>query len=583
MVNRAPTEAARLPQPPQATTRLGYLPDRYAACQLVPPAGLEVSTTRLATPSSSPPRQLLAVLLLALALLVQAGSPLPTLAVVPLLPVVAPIVVSGQAASVRLLPSGFTPTQRPPASPTVDTITLLLTPPPDLILPQRAYASPSALAAKPPTTAPTAPPATTNPLRVAKLPTAPAHPTAARSLAPKATPPPVNPGGNRTADEPPDLIIEQPSPTTQSVPATEPPAVGQPPTEPPPAPVEDERAGAELAIRLLVAQRGDAVHLRDAAAFRATVDPQKPLLLHEQTVWFDDLFTHQPTYFALTLDRLNLGADGSWATATLTERHDLGGAHAVSSQVLFRKLAGQWYYSDLAFQYLATPHFQIAYFAANAAVAKAMVAVAERAYATITGDLDVAPVGVTEVKFYPSAALLQDSVRLSLPTWVGGWSMAGESIKAAYNGAPTQAYLNLMAHEFTHAVQNSMGLTRGNSPDWLNEGLAVYEAERVAPLGSEQASRPTILREALRDDRFFAWAAFPSFQQVAGGQVNLAYEQAYSGVAYLVELYGMDRFNAMLHYLVAGNGVDEAFIQAFGLGLDDFEAGWRVWLAERYK
>lgn len=424
------------------------------------------------------------------------------------------------------------------------------------------------------TSQPTAPAATH--IAQIKL-TPPAHPATATMpppLAATATPHPKARPTNTPIARPP-----LPKPTSVPQPTAPPTVVAQA------APADAATAQARTNIIGLLAQREQAVRNIDSDNFINTVDPNAGTLQMEQTIWFDDLRSHPTTYYALELGSLTLDPGGNRAIGVMTERAQLAGQalRQVSAQAVFVKRDGQWYYADLDFQTLATDHFRIHFFAANRNVGTAMYNSAAHTYAQITADLGAAPAGVMEVKLYPSEDLLQDSVMLSLPSWVGGWSMPGQSIKTAYNGAPASSYVNLMAHEFTHQVEGVLGLNRANSPDWLNEGLAVYEAERISPDSYEVGSRAAILRKAEADNSFFAWASFPLFQQVTGGQVSLAYEQAYSGVQYLIEKYGMGKFNAMLGYLVAGNGLDEAFTQAFRVSLAQFDSDWRAWLTTKYK
>ncbi len=407
-----------------------------------------------------------------------------------------------------------------------------------------------------------------------------ARPTAAspHPLAATATPAPIRPpapAATRAAVQP-----NAPAPITPPPTAT--PQIFAP--APAPANVDNGPvAAARSGIIALLAQRQQAVNKLDGDSFIDTVDPQAGTLRAEQTIWFDDLRSHPTSYYALELGALELtGSDH--AIGTLTERSQLvgQGVRNVSAQVVFVQLGGQWYYDDLNFETLANAHFRIYFFTSNRAIGNALFNASLHTYAQTTADLGAAPPGVMEVKLYPSEDLLQDSVMLTLPQWVGGWSMPSQSIKTAYNGAPASSYVNLMAHEFTHQVEASLGLNHSDSPDWLNEGLAVYEAARISPDGYEAANRAAILHKARTSNSFFAWASFPAFQQVTGGQVSLAYEQAYSAVQYLQEKYGRDRFNAMLGYLVAGNGLDEAFTQGFAVSLTQFDNDWRAWLAGKY-
>lgn len=557
-------------QPEGETTRLRYLPGQRAACELATPAGDDRNTCRL--PGAQPPRNyrwLVAAALLLL--LLPAASRPPT-----------PLVVgTGRPAqSVRL----FSPPSPSPSFMEREVAaTATPAPLPTLfVLPPAANSSPrwvQAVLVAADYGEPLPDPAWPDPAAPVVIPPDPI-PTVEPPAPPEQPTEVVPPMPELPTTEPP--TVEQPTATPEL-------PTPLPPTATPPSPLPTSTSNPvatdpDGAVRTLLNQRTEAILDLDGDRFSDTIDPHQPFLQHEQAIWFSDLYNHPAAYYAATIERLRVDPDGMRATGLLTERYDLGdGQRQMVSEAVFRWRAGQWYYADLNFNVLASRNFQVYYFPPNKAVAQAMSAASERTWATVTADMGVTPSGVTAIKLYPSAALLQHSVMLSLPAWVGGWSMAGESIKTAYNGAPAQAYVNMMAHEFTHAMQDQRGLTRGNSPDWINEGLAVYEAEKVAPDSREVSSRPSILRSALREGRLFAWPTFPAFQQVAGGQVTLAYEQAYSGVAYLLERFGRNRFNLMLTHLVASKSTDAAFQQAFGLNLAQFDRDWRGWLAVKYK
>ncbi|PZS03463.1 MAG: hypothetical protein DLM69_02940, partial [Candidatus Chloroheliales bacterium] len=187
-------------------------------------------------------------------------------------------------------------------------------------------------------------------------------------------------------------------------------------------------ATARSEIIALLAQRQQAVNNLDGDSFINTVDPQANTLRQEQTIWFADLRSQPTSYYALELGGLSLSGSDR-AVGTLTERSQAAGrgVRNVSAEVVFVKRDGQWYYADLNFETMANEHFRIHFFASNRAIGNALFSASQRTYAQVTTDLGTAPAGVMDVKLYPSEDLLQDSVMLTLPQWVGGWSMPGQS------------------------------------------------------------------------------------------------------------------------------------------------------------
>ncbi|MCH5586695.1 hypothetical protein MK805_17315 [Shimazuella sp. AN120528] len=82
---------------------------------------------------------------------------------------------------------------------------------------------------------------------------------------------------------------------------------------------------------------------------------------------------------------------------------------------------------------------------------------------------------VVEVKLYHDPEVFRQSVKLSLPTWAGGWNEAKQSIKLVVGKSDTVSLTHGLAHEYTHQLLSDM--TNDNAAYWLQEGAAMfYEA-----------------------------------------------------------------------------------------------------------
>jgi hypothetical protein len=80
-----------------------------------------------------------------------------------------------------------------------------------------------------------------------------------------------------------------------------------------------------------------------------------------------------------------------------------------------------------------------------------------------------------EVKLYADPEVFRQSVKLSLPTWAGGWNEAKQSIKLLVGKSDTASLTHGLAHEYTHQLVSDM--TNDNAAYWLQEGAAMfYEA-----------------------------------------------------------------------------------------------------------
>ncbi len=84
---------------------------------------------------------------------------------------------------------------------------------------------------------------------------------------------------------------------------------------------------------------------------------------------------------------------------------------------------------------------------------------------------------VMEVKLYQDPALFRQSVKLSLPTWAGGWNEAKQAIKLVVGNTDTKSLYHGLAHEYTHQLVSS--LTNDNAAYWLQEGAAMYYEAKI--------------------------------------------------------------------------------------------------------
>ena len=107
-------------------------------------------------------------------------------------------------------------------------------------------------------------------------------------------------------------------------------------------------------------------------------------------------------------------------------------------------------------------------------------------------------------------------------------------------------------------------------------------AEDAAHDFRPQAGTVERLAEAHREQRLTPWSGLSDrfSTTLAAEDVALAYEQAYSVVAYLVERYGFWRMRRVLKALGEGQGWEEVLAQEYRLKLPRLETTWRDWLPD---
>lgn len=101
----------------------------------------------------------------------------------------------------------------------------------------------------------------------------------------------------------------------------------------------------------------------------------------------------------------------------------------------------------------------------------------------ITNDLKSYPKEKTEVYIYPSIENYHNEMgRPNAPQWQIGSEICNKifivSPKNPGNVHTYDSILQATVHEFTHAVVENIAPNIFSVPLWLNEGIAVYEADQ---------------------------------------------------------------------------------------------------------
>ncbi len=330
---------------------------------------------------------------------------------------------------------------------------------------------------------------------------------------------------------------------------------------------------ASLGISDTLAQRSKAVLDQDQAAFLATVDATDRTLLQEEQHWFADLRIHPADEFKLTGKLVAL--DGSQATADVEMTYHLAEASSVAEKVTWRasfaERNGRWLYADMEHQEARSDHFIFKYAGAERpAFTEDLLAQAERAYASVTSDLDWRPAQPVEIKFYPSQQLFRTSIYLSmLPAH--GWAEPGESIKLT--DLTTALTGRVIAHELSHMALFAKGVQHGA----LHEGTGQYEAGQFDPHWQDQQIRKwrQQVYDLVRSDRPLTFASMTDWRELQE-ELDLMYSVGWDTVTYFRAQYGRGAFLRWLDALGSGLSLEAAFSQATGVPWTDFEAAWRA-------
>ena len=204
----------------------------------------------------------------------------------------------------------------------------------------------------------------------------------------------------------------------------------------------------------------------------------------------------------------------------------------------------------------------------KSAAADKVLEVLEDAYNQVGRDFSAYPESRVPVILYTGKDYREIT---GSPGWSGGQYDGKIRLPVGGMTEVTPVVRGVLFHEYTHVVVRE--LTRGNCPVWLNEGLAEIEGRR------EFDSPLTALKQATSGNTLLPLSTLTgSFASLQGKNVNLAYQQSYSLVRYMISAYGWHTMTEILKTLGEGRSFEEAAARAYrsvGRTFEEIVAEWR--------
>ncbi len=165
----------------------------------------------------------------------------------------------------------------------------------------------------------------------------------------------------------------------------------------------------------------------------------------------------------------------------------------------------------------------------------------------------------------------------SIGEFIGGQAFPEFGITAQI--LPDEAHQNWWQYEvIPHEIAHLYFYQVTNHPDvyppiWLNEGVAQY-SEFV-----EHGEELSYIEDLIWDGNFVPLEELPFGFDVEDEEVlRQSYAESLSAVNYLVETYGTEGLSALLAAYKSGKDTPQAFSNALGISLEEFQAGWLAWI-----
>lgn len=160
--------------------------------------------------------------------------------------------------------------------------------------------------------------------------------------------------------------------------------------------------------------------------------------------------------------------------------------------------------------------------------------------------------------------------------WIGGQAHPGLNLIVAQvqPGAGAEREIRRMVpHEVSHLILQQATENPWNSPpNWLDEGLAVYNQE------TPDADLPDILDDAVGDGELIPVRALGSSFPLDPDQAFLSYAESQSIATFIIEELGESEMAELIAVFRDEVSYDEAVERALGMSVEELDAAWKAWL-----
>ncbi len=192
----------------------------------------------------------------------------------------------------------------------------------------------------------------------------------------------------------------------------------------------------------------------------------------------------------------------------------------------------------------------------------------------ISRDLFYAHPDTLRVIIAPSRREFRDYLRGQLPEWTQAFAVPATGtmvVRSPRWDRPESSYRQSLAHELLHLLLHQH-IGNRELPRWLEEGMAIFYAEHA------DYENKTLLSRAMATGSLIPLQEIDKVLQFQRGRAELAYQQSYSSVRYLLATYDVEGLRAILDGIAKGEDLDRVFVNATGSTLSGFEEEWHLYL-----
>ena len=233
---------------------------------------------------------------------------------------------------------------------------------------------------------------------------------------------------------------------------------------------------------------------------------------------------------------------------------------------------------DVQFNALEKNNIRIVYSPADSNNAKQALEIIGKYYEEISIDLLITDIKTINVFIAPSRRNFREYLKGQLPKWTGAF--ASPAVNAMYIRSPRwdvdNDFKTSLVHELFHLLlHQKMGMTE--IPRWLDEGLAIFYSDDKKWIMS------TAMSKALATRSLIPLSQIDNVFKFHRAKAELAYQESYSAVQYLLATYDIDAVLKILDGLKSNQDINTCFKSATGSSFHEYELEWINYIKKHYK
>ena len=237
-----------------------------------------------------------------------------------------------------------------------------------------------------------------------------------------------------------------------------------------------------------------------------------------------------------------------------------------------------WAFNSFDFHKLERDNIHVYFSEADSSHARLAAWTLVAAFDEITYDLNYQEFENIHVFIVPTRQQFRQSLHGQLPEWTGAYAIPsqGRMVVKSPRWSREENFQTTLVHELFHLLVHSY-LGSVSLPRWLDEGLAIFYS------GETSWQTSTALSKAIATDSVIPLSEIDYVLEYHRTKADLAYQESYSAVEYLLKTYDIEAVRRILRGLKQGNSLDQCFIAATGSDVATFEREWRTHIEETHK